>query len=213
MAKPKIPRHLNRDNLIRISAILVDVEHFLFFGGLLGFVRDGDMIEGDDDIDIYVNLKDREKILSLLKSTDFEIDLGSWPNDTPYFLQATKYVDGVETLIEFYFYEEKTNSQFVLERWNFVGSVNKVNTHLLIPKDILFPIKKAAFFDTNISLLANPEMVCEYLYGSKWRSPLSKGEQYYTLIVNNRPLVFFGVRGKILYKILKIIKKIKLFKI
>ena len=67
MAKPKIPRRLNRDNLIQVSGLLIDVEHFVFFGGLLGIVRDGDIIEGDDDIDIYVNLKDRGKILTHLK--------------------------------------------------------------------------------------------------------------------------------------------------
>ena len=33
------------------------IEHFIFFGTLLGIVRDGQPIDGDDDIDFYVNKK------------------------------------------------------------------------------------------------------------------------------------------------------------
>jgi len=211
MAKPKIPRHLNRDNLIKISNIFTDVEHFIFFGGLLGLVRDGDMIEGDDDIDIYVNSKDREQILTHLKSSDFNVDLESWPNNTPYFLQATRYVEGIKTLVEFYFYEDEVNSQFVRDRWNFLGSVNKQNTHILVPKHILFPIKTITYFDTDISVPANPEKICQFLYGREWRAPLTKAKGYYTLIVNNKPHIFTGLRGKVLYKVLKTIKKTGLY--
>ena len=32
-------------------------EYFLFFGSLLGMVREGKPITGDDDVDFYVNKK------------------------------------------------------------------------------------------------------------------------------------------------------------
>ena len=35
-----------------------EIEHFIFFGTLLGLTRDGMPIKGDDDIDFYVNKKD-----------------------------------------------------------------------------------------------------------------------------------------------------------
>ena len=211
MAKPKIPRHLNRENLIKISNILIDVEHFIFFGGLLGLVRDGDIIEGDDDIDIYVSIKNREQILTRLESTDFEVDLGAWPNKTPYFLQASRFIDGIKTIVEFYFYEDEVNSQYVRDRWNFLGSINKKNTHILVPKHFLFPVKKTTYFDTDISFPANPEKICEFLYGRMWRAPLTKSKGYYTLIVNNKPHIFTGLSGKILYKVFKTIKKCGLY--
>ena len=43
-------------NLKFFSKIISKIEHFVFFGTLLGLVRDGNLIEGDDDIDFYVNI-------------------------------------------------------------------------------------------------------------------------------------------------------------
>jgi len=50
------------------SAMLQDCEHFVFFGTMLGLVRDGHPIENDDDVDFYVNKKDRSKVLNILKN-------------------------------------------------------------------------------------------------------------------------------------------------
>ena len=47
-------------NLKFFSKIISKIEHFVFFGTLLGLVRDGNLIENDDDIDFYVNIKERE---------------------------------------------------------------------------------------------------------------------------------------------------------
>ena len=46
-------------NLKFFSKIISKIEHFVF-GTLLGLVRDGNLIENDDDIDFYVNIKERK---------------------------------------------------------------------------------------------------------------------------------------------------------
>ena len=51
----------NFSNLIFITNIISELEYFIFFGTLLGMVRENNLIENDDDIDIYVNLKERDQ--------------------------------------------------------------------------------------------------------------------------------------------------------
>ena len=45
----------NFSNLLFFTQLLDKIEHFVFFGTLLGLVRENNLIEGDDDIDLYVN--------------------------------------------------------------------------------------------------------------------------------------------------------------
>jgi hypothetical protein len=51
MKKPAAFRDDNRANLVAISKLFEDIDHFVFFGTLLGITRGRDLIEGDDDID------------------------------------------------------------------------------------------------------------------------------------------------------------------
>ena len=51
-----IPSKYNLKNIERISPNLKDVKHFLFYGSLLGYKRHNNVIEGDDDIDILVDM-------------------------------------------------------------------------------------------------------------------------------------------------------------
>jgi phosphorylcholine metabolism protein LicD len=59
MKKPTAFRVDNRDNLITISKLLEDIDYFIFFGTLLGLTRGQDLIEGDDDIDIFVPIENQ----------------------------------------------------------------------------------------------------------------------------------------------------------
>ena len=59
----KIHRSFNEPNLKLMLPILekANIEYFMFYGSLLGIVREGNILEMDDDIDICVNLKHREQ--------------------------------------------------------------------------------------------------------------------------------------------------------
>ena len=52
----------NIKNLRYVSNKLVNIEWFIFFGTLLGYTREKNILKNDDDIDIYVNIKSREAI-------------------------------------------------------------------------------------------------------------------------------------------------------
>ena len=61
-----IPVEKNLENLKYISNRLSDVNWFVFFGTLLGYTRENNILENDDDIDVYVDISFREKIIELL---------------------------------------------------------------------------------------------------------------------------------------------------
>ena len=54
---------LNFQNLISISTLIKDIEYFIFYGTLLGIVRENNVIKGDDDIDFMVDYKSKKKLL------------------------------------------------------------------------------------------------------------------------------------------------------
>ena len=82
----------NRANLNYIATFLRKnkIPYFIFFGTLLGITRDNDIIKNDDDVDIYINIKDRDKLFSVINETEFEIDYTSPQNQTKFFLQIYK---------------------------------------------------------------------------------------------------------------------------
>ena len=52
-----IDRKYNEKNFIDTLKIVNDLEYYIFYGTLLGFVRDGDLLEKDDDVDFQINRK------------------------------------------------------------------------------------------------------------------------------------------------------------
>ena len=99
-----ISREKNLENLKYISNRLRDVSWFVFFGTLLGYTRENNILENDDDIDIYVDIRFREKIIDLFTNSDLNFDLSKKPNLGPYFLQGTRVLENEITYVDFYFY-------------------------------------------------------------------------------------------------------------
>ena len=205
--KNAIPRHLGQQNLVEISHLLSGIKHFVFFGTLLGLVRDSNIIDGDDDVDLYVDIKHRNDVIKILVDSGYSLDFEQYPNTTPYFIQATISKNNINIPTDFYFFEDDGQSKYILERWNFLANVEDKNNHLLVPKDLLFPLQTKEFFGANIAMPAKPEAVCKFLYGKHWLTPLKKEQEYRTLIVNNKPMVLIGLVGKIAFKILRSYRK------
>ncbi|KIC24564.1 MULTISPECIES: LicD family protein [unclassified Leisingera] len=186
-----VPAELNRNNLRDIFARLAGVEAFVFFGTLLGCVRDGDIIPHDDDIDIYVNARDRKKLLAALESSGFELELhprAKWYKfwRKPLVVQATRMQDGIKTYADFYFYDDSP-ADYLIERWNFAGLWRDPATTIHVPKELIFPLQDAEMQGIPIRVPARPEEVCAFLYGPSWGTPVRKGEGYTMEISGNRP--------------------------
>ena len=108
MKKPAAFRDDNRANLVAISKLFEDIDHFVFFGTLLGITRGRDLIEGDDDIDILAPIEHRKLIIHKINNIDgFKVNFDKDCNKSDFFLQIESSVNNRNSLIDFYFYENR----------------------------------------------------------------------------------------------------------
>lgn len=188
--KTSVSQDTNRQNLIYVANFLnnLGIDWCVFFGTLLGLVRDSDVIKGDDDIDIYVSGESRDTLIDALRREGFEWSEDS-PNNTKYFLQIKREVGGEIGLIDFYFPDRAVVEGFVVDRWNFVSSPTKPEEFLHVPENLVFPHLIQRTFDCHIRLPAEPVAVVRWLYGETWHTPVSKSSQYRMTVVNNKPVM------------------------
>ena len=162
-------------------------ENFIFYGTLLGIVRENKLIKGDDDIDFYVNKKDRNKLIKILSNKGFDLNLNLYPNNTEYFFQINQKIDGKNIVCDFYFYDSESSKLYLEDKWNFIGNPNTEKNTLLVPKKLIFPLKKKFFNNHELFFPKHPKQVCKYLYGKNWKIPMKKEIEYKILIINGKP--------------------------
>lgn len=179
-------------SLAFINQLLINnnVEHFCFFGTLLGLTRAGEPIRGDDDVDIYVNRKHRTRLIHLLKDIGLTGFANAGSDQDNHFLQLQTKIGAFDCLIDFYFYDGDSDSNFIIERWNFSVRYRDPQNWLKIPKPFIFPLKLQKFSITDVYMPKFDEIICEFLYGSDWRRPLKKDIDYFIQIVGGRPIRF-----------------------
>jgi hypothetical protein len=171
------------------------IEHFVFFGTLLGLTRESKPIAGDDDVDFYVSDSGYDAVRALLISLGFELDFSKYPNNTRHLIQAYGILENIEIRVDFYFFDATTDKNFLLERWNFLAQPNNQNALLKVPKPLVYPIEKKLFLGQNIAMPKHPEILCEFLYGVNWKTPKKKRIDYQITIVGGRPLRMLAKDG------------------
>ena len=180
----------NETNLVFFSKLLVNVEHFIFFGTLLGITRENRLIDGDDDIDFYVNHKNRDQLINDLKINHIDVDLSLSVNRNESFLQVKRVVNNEILITDFYFYEDDVEKNFIIEKWNFEGGTSDKSKHLRIPKVFIFPLKKISFKSIELSIPKEKELICEFLYGRNWSKKLKKDLEYDIKVINGKPYLY-----------------------
>lgn len=163
-------------------------EWFPFFGTLLGIVRDGCLIDGDDDVDIYVHHKNYDLVKSILHDSGFEIDCTQSPNDTPYFLQIIGAHDGVNIRIDFYFYTDSEDGNFIHEAFSYNRLDTSFQRIIRIPKPLMFPLTQLEYMGLPILTPKYSDIICDFLYGVDWREPKEKNVDYKMSMVSGRPV-------------------------
>ena len=63
---------INSTNLDEIRPLINNLDYVMFFGTLLGFVRNDSIIQDDDDIDFALNYSDRNSLINILENSNNE---------------------------------------------------------------------------------------------------------------------------------------------
>ena len=79
---------INSQNLELVIRKISNLDYFIFFGTLPSFVRNDQLITRDDDIDIMLNLDEKEKLINKLDDTELILSL-----NTKYFCQYYSSLD------------------------------------------------------------------------------------------------------------------------
>ena len=156
-------------NIIDTSFRANNLDYIATGGTLLGCIREGKIINHDDDIDLIV-FEDQKNILikvldELSKSGEYKyIDAGFGYK----FVDTHTYIDGKDNgaQIDLFIYSKQSNSIKGLD-----------DTCTIWPKEckfnnnIIFPIKRKKFNTININVPNNPEKFLTQAYGD-WRIPV-----------------------------------------
>ena len=174
---------LNFQNLIIVSSLIKKIEYFIFYGTLLGIVREKNIIKYDDDIDFMVNHKSKKFLFKKMKlNKTFKINK-KVTND--YFAQFIKKKDGLISFVDFYFYIKDPKKKYIVDKHNWLGNIGDKRFALHFPKNMIFPIIKGK----NFNMPKKPKVTCKYIYGDTWSKPLKKNTNYRPEVVNNKPLL------------------------
>ena len=200
MIKQNKLQKLNLQNLLDVSKILQNVEHFVFYGTLLGLIREQKIIRGDDDVDFMTNLKNKKIVLKKMRiNKSFKINKKV---SNKYFTQFIKKKNNLMSFVDFYFFTKNPKDNFIVDRHNWLSNIHDSNFALQFPNKMIFPIKNDKNFKT-IFIPNKPEALLKFLYGKTWLSPLKKNIEYRVEIKNNKPLI---VRRSFIGSITRLIK-------
>jgi len=174
----------NLENLLFISKKLSKFKIFCFYGTLLGLTRENDIILGDDDIDLLVDIKYKKQVLfKLSKLKKFKINK---KKNNKYFIQLIKNKKHIKTFVDIYFYINRKNKKYIEEKHNFLSAINIQRLSLHIPKKYIFPLQINKNFN-EVLVPKSAYKICKFLYGKNWRMPLRKNSGYRMEIINNKP--------------------------
>ena len=110
--------------------------------------------------------------------------------------------DNIKTLIDIYFYIDQKNKDYLIEKHNWLSTINSKKHELHIPKKLVFPLKNIKEYE-NIVFPNENEKLCRFLYGETWRIKLKKNTGYRMEIVNNKPKL---IRRSFLGRLTRIVK-------
>jgi SAM-dependent methyltransferase len=187
VGKPKVNTKHNLESLKEICEHLKEIEYIIFYGTLLGFHRERNIIQNDDDVDFLVKKDFRDEIIAILIKLNYKIH---YTNQN--FVNGIKILESgnVERIVDFYFYED-LDGNFLLEKWNFIGHPHDPSTHLHIPKNIIYPIRTAEIQGILCNVPHNIEKCCRFLYGDRFMTPLKK-KDYTFEIIDNKPNIIYN---------------------
>ena len=152
-----------------------DINLILFYGSLLGYYRDNDFINNDDDIDFIVNIDDFKKLQQYIiknKCNLKKISLGII-NDN--LIQL--YYDRIGP-VDFYLFNDYKDD--ILIKWD---------GNLLYSKDDIYPLKVVIYNNFKVYIPNNTLLILYQTYGKDWKIPIAKDKYKWHEINSVRKLI------------------------
>jgi len=203
-------------NLKKITSILKDNNiHFWMYGGaLLGYVRTGDLISWDNDIDLFVWKSDYHKILQLkhkftesgykcsvrdgcimLKWKDYNVTIVHYTldNDIAY-LEKLCTRNKLGNIIYYgllckTLYHNMTRTSTFL-KWLLLKINSAYKVRQQVPSHFYQNLKTINLCNVNLKVPAETEAYLEYTFGADWRTPIKNfkyTKQYIKVIDGKKP--------------------------
>ncbi len=136
----------------------IGLEFCLYWGTLLGAVRDKEVIKGDEDVDVYVT--DEDKLYNSIPYLyDNGLKLVRFEKGSLYSFRANN-----NCYIDFYIVRPLRNSIWASTCYR----ITRYNQ----PKWIFKETEKISFLGEVFTCPKNPEKVLAFLYGDTWRTPM-----------------------------------------
>lgn len=176
----------NKDNLIEITSLIKNLDYFLFFGTLLGDIRENSVIKDDDDIDFLISFKDLNIVENILSLNGFNVSAKE-----KFFISFyNKNIVEAHT-IDFYAYYLK-DQNVVIPKSFYGNSIFQLKRHyLILNKNLFFPTKR----NNNGAKIPNKsKIIVPILYGKKWNEKLIKNLDYFIYFRKNIPRVTYNIK-------------------
>lgn len=172
----------SKKNLLDFKSIMDkhDIHYGLWFGTLLGAIRENGFIKHDEDTDVFVLEENKNKVLNVLEDFN-EIGLKiiryDESSDILSFMRDNDYID-------IYFYKESLGQR--------VSSINGINAKYLEQ------MKNIKFLGTDFPVPIEAKEALITLYGQDWNIPkeggkainLSHKKKMKNILINKLPFVY-----------------------
>lgn len=148
-------RDICRENLIDACRVfdMHGIHYGLWFGTLLGAVREGDFIEYDEDVDLFTLIEYRQDTFDCLHDL---YELGF--TVARYKYESLLSIIRDDDYIDIYFYERRGDNR--IWRGNYIEARYIEELEIISFVGEMFPVPK------------NPEKVLRLLYGDQWKVPI-----------------------------------------
>ena len=159
--EPPMNYHVMHQNLLTFKKIMdkYEVRHIWIFGGLLGLIREGDMISYDDDVEFACFFDDHRKMINVVKEMKQEgfyvPDRDGCPLHDHFFIKGGE-------KIELWWFTQ-IDGEYIYDQ-----SIRYQTNWFDSPEEITFLGEK--WLVPN-----NPEEFLTKTYGESWRIPNPKG--------------------------------------
>lgn len=189
---------VNAFNYIDVYFQRHNIPYMIFFGTLLGIIRDGKPIDNDDDVDVIVDYTYYSQVVNMILEEEIHVNIKRRNS----FIQVYS-SNGVA--IDVYFYQRLDRNELHFD-WNFQRC--NASTHngeglcccmRINLEDVLPSFPYEANYETTTHkyfIPANPITVVRYLYGARWREKLKKQKDYSTKCVNYIPTTTYFTQEK-----------------